>query len=111
METYGQWIVVLPPVKEHLLYKRLGGPLTQSGLHRKERILNRAGLERDTQKRTVRALARSYKICGLRSGTGAGFLRVLPFPLPILISPTAPHSSSIVAGTVVIYIYIYIIAV
>jgi hypothetical protein len=30
-----------------------------------------------------------YKI-----GTGAGFLRVLRFPLPILIPPTAPYSSS-----------------
>jgi hypothetical protein len=29
--------------------------------------------------------------CG-QSGTGAGFLRVLRFPLPILIPPTAPHS-------------------
>jgi hypothetical protein len=33
---------------------------------------------------------------GGQSGTGAGFLRVLGFPLPILISPTAPHSSSII---------------
>jgi hypothetical protein len=29
-------------------------------------------------------------ICGVRSGTGTGFLQVLQFPLPILI-PTAPH--------------------
>jgi hypothetical protein len=29
------------------------------------------------------------------SGAGAGFLRVLRFPLPILIPPTAPHSSII----------------
>jgi hypothetical protein len=28
-----------------------------------------------------------------KSGTGAGFLRVLRFPLPILIPPTALHSS------------------
>jgi hypothetical protein len=33
-------------------------------------------------------------ICGGQSGTGAGFLRVVRFPLPILIPPTAPHSSS-----------------
>jgi hypothetical protein len=35
--------------------------------------------------------------CGIRggqSGAGAGFLRVLRFPLPILIPSTAPHSSS-----------------
>jgi hypothetical protein len=32
-------------------------------------------------------------ICGAQRGTGAGFLRVLRFALPILILPTAPHSS------------------
>jgi hypothetical protein len=37
-------------------------------------------------------------ICGGRSGTGAGFLRVLRLPLPILIPPTVPHSSSIIRG-------------
>jgi hypothetical protein len=31
--------------------------------------------------------------CGGRSGTGAGFLRVLRFPLPILIPPIAHLSS------------------
>jgi hypothetical protein len=30
--------------------------------------------------------------------TGAGFLPVLPFPLPNLIPPTAPHSSGV--GTI-----------
>jgi hypothetical protein len=42
----------------------------------------------------VRARVRSCGICGGQSGPGAGFLRVLRFPLPILIPPTAPHSSS-----------------
>jgi hypothetical protein len=38
-------------------------------------------------------------ICGGQSGTGAGFLRVLRFPLPSIPS-TAQHSSSLGAGTV-----------
>jgi hypothetical protein len=42
----------------------------------------------------VRAHVRSCGICGGESGTAAGFLRVLRFPLQILIPPTAPHSSS-----------------
>jgi hypothetical protein len=46
----------------------------------------------------VRAKVRSCEICGGKSGTGAGFLRVLWFPLPILIPPTAPHLSSIIRG-------------
>jgi hypothetical protein len=31
-------------------------------------------------------------------GTGAGFLRVLQFPLPVLIPPTPPHSLSSSSG-------------
>jgi hypothetical protein len=30
--------------------------------------------------------------CGGQNGTGAGFLGLLQFPLPVLISPTAPYS-------------------
>jgi hypothetical protein len=41
----------------------------------------------------VRARVRSCGICGGQNGTGAEFLLVLGFPLPI-IPPTAPHSSS-----------------
>jgi hypothetical protein len=44
----------------------------------------------------VRAHVRS---CGEQSGTAAGFLRVLQFPLPILIPPTPPYSSSIIWGS------------
>jgi hypothetical protein len=47
----------------------------------------------------VRAQVRSFAICGGRSGIGAGLFRVLRFPLPFLIPPTAPHSSS-GAGTI-----------
>jgi hypothetical protein len=38
----------------------------------------------------VRARVRSSEICGGQSDTGAGFLRVLRFPLPIFIPPIAP---------------------
>jgi hypothetical protein len=41
------------------------------------------------------AAARSCGICGWQSGTGAGFLRVLRFNLPILIPPNIPYSSII----------------
>jgi hypothetical protein len=43
----------------------------------------------------VRSQAKSCGICGGLSGTGAGSLRVLRFPLSVLIPPTAPHSSII----------------
>jgi hypothetical protein len=46
----------------------------------------------------VRSQVRLCGICGVQSGTGAGFLRVLRFPLPFLIPPTAPYSSSIIRG-------------
>jgi hypothetical protein len=46
----------------------------------------------------VRAHVRSCGICGGQSDTGADFLQVLRFPLPIIIPPTAPHSSSIIRG-------------
>jgi hypothetical protein len=42
---------------------------------------------------------RSCGICGGQISTRAGFLRVVRFPLPILIPPTTPHSSS-GAGTI-----------
>jgi hypothetical protein len=41
-------------------------------------------------------------ICSGQSGTGAGFLRVLRFPLPILVPPNAPYSSG--KGTVALLV-------
>jgi hypothetical protein len=47
----------------------------------------------------VRARVWSCGICGGQSGAGAGFLRVLRFPLPIFVPPIAPQSpSSIIWG-------------
>jgi hypothetical protein len=47
----------------------------------------------------VRARVWSCDICGGQSAAGAGFLRVLRFPLPIFIPPIAPQSpSSIIWG-------------
>jgi hypothetical protein len=46
----------------------------------------------------VRAQVKSCGIYGGQSGIKSGFLLVLQFPLPILILPTAPHSSSLVPG-------------
>jgi hypothetical protein len=43
----------------------------------------------------VRSKIRSYIICDGQSSTGADFLRVLRFPLSILIPPNAPYSSMI----------------
>jgi hypothetical protein len=46
----------------------------------------------------VQSQVKSYEICCGQSGTGAGFLRVLQFPLPILIPPNVRYSSG--AGTI-----------
>jgi hypothetical protein len=46
----------------------------------------------------VQAPIRSCGICGEQSDTGTGFLRVLRFPLPILIPPIAPQLSFIIWG-------------
>jgi hypothetical protein len=51
----------------------------------------------------VRAHVRLYGICDGQSGTAAGFLRVLRFPLTIRIPPIAPQSSSSSSFTSIIW--------
>jgi hypothetical protein len=51
-----------------------------------------------TAEANVRAQIRSCGICGGQIGSRADFLRVLRFPLPILIPPTVLNSPSIVRG-------------
>jgi hypothetical protein len=46
----------------------------------------------------VRTQVSSCGICGGQSGTGADFLLVLRFSVPILVSPAAPHPSSTTRG-------------
>jgi hypothetical protein len=71
------------------------GYLTNSLTHQPDRAIAQAVSRRlPTSAARVPAQVRSCGICGGQSGTGAHFLRVLRFPLPILIPPTAPHSSS-----------------
>jgi hypothetical protein len=48
----------------------------------------------------VRARVWSSGICGGQSDSGAGFLRVLRFPLPIFIPPNSPSSQSPGARTI-----------
>jgi hypothetical protein len=45
----------------------------------------------------IRSPLKSRGICGAQSGTGAGFLRIIWFPLPFLIPPNPPYSSIILA--------------
>jgi hypothetical protein len=42
----------------------------------------------------VQTRVQACGICGGQSGSGAGFLRVLRFPLPIFIPPISPQSPS-----------------
>jgi hypothetical protein len=70
-------------------------------LHYKHETLGRAIAQAvsrwlSTAVARVRARVWSCGICGGQSGAGAGFLRVLRFPLPIFIPPTPPQSSSFI---------------
>jgi hypothetical protein len=65
----------------YTLDKRLGRPRSRSGRQGIMKILGPTGTRG-------------------QSGTGAGFLQVFRFPLPILIPPNAPYSSLIRTGTI-----------
>jgi hypothetical protein len=73
-----------------LLYRRNGGITVEIGRAIAQAVSSRL----PTAAARFRAQVRSCGICGGQSGTGAGFLRVLRFPLPILIPPITPHSLS-----------------
>jgi hypothetical protein len=77
-------------------YLLLNISLYSSRLSTSPRHLRRLVADFPPRRARVRAHVRSCGICCGQSGTGAGFLPVLRFPLPILIPPTAPHSSSII---------------
>jgi hypothetical protein len=79
--------VISPNIITMLLYRREGRVITQAV----SRLLPTAAAR-------VRSQLKSCEIYGGQGGAGVGFLRVLWFPLPILIPPTPPHPSSIVRG-------------
>jgi hypothetical protein len=80
------------PLWAHLSYKSLSSLVTPTPFGR--------AIAQTVSRRLPTAVARVWSqvrlcgICGRQSSAGAGFLRVLRFPLPILIPPTASHSSS-----------------
>jgi hypothetical protein len=84
----GEWAIISPH-NFLLLFKCSGGRTIAQAVSRRL----------PTAAARVRARVWSCGICGGQSGAGAGFLRVLRFPLPIRIPPVAPQSpSSIIWG-------------
>jgi hypothetical protein len=74
------------------------GVISYLRLHYGRAIAQAVSRRLPTTSARVRAQVKLCGICSGQSGTGAGFLRVLRFPLPNFIPPTAPHSSSIIRG-------------
>jgi hypothetical protein len=69
-------------------------PLIRLQTRNEPTIAQAVSLRLPTAAAPVRTHVRSCGICGGLSGTGADFLRVLRFPLTILIPPLDPDSSS-----------------
>jgi hypothetical protein len=79
------------------VHRRLGGKESPPSSGWKSKPSKKAQAVRrrlPTTAARVRLQVMSYRICGGDDDTGAGLFRVFRFPLPILIPPTAPHSSS-----------------
>jgi ribosomal protein L37AE/L43A len=74
----------------HITLKRESSNILMNGRVIAEAVSRRLSTAVDR----VRAQVWSCGICGGQSGTGTGFLRVLRFPLPVIIPPVAPQSSS-----------------
>jgi hypothetical protein len=93
--------ITVPPSAGHLTLSKVRGYTSHSIVTLTDgRAIDQAVTRRlPTAASRVRTQVRSCKICGAQSGTAAGFLRALRFPLPILIPPTAVHLSSAGAGT------------
>jgi hypothetical protein len=92
-----QRLISIPTYSQHT--SGIHTPLGNSDIlrHNFGRVIAQAVSRRlPTVVARVRAQVRSCGIYGGQGSTGAGFLRVLRLPLPILIPPTAPHSSSII---------------
>jgi hypothetical protein len=66
--------------------------------HRGRAIAQAVSRRLSTAVARARARVRSCGICGGQSDAGAGFLRVLRFPLPPRIPPIAPQSPSTIWG-------------
>jgi hypothetical protein len=82
----------LTPLSFHV--RRHGDELSEDG----HAIAQEVSSQLPTAVAQVRPRFRPCGISGAQIGTGVGFPQVLQFPLPILIPPIAPHSSSIIQG-------------
>jgi hypothetical protein len=87
LETKRQWIYIA--VHSTLSDESGGTKLTKNDGRAIAQAVSRL---LPTAAARVRAQVWSSGICGGQSGAGAGFLRVLRFPLPIFIPPNCPSS-------------------